>query len=251
MTILITGASSGLGAAMARTLVKKGHAVIGAARREEQLDALHQELEQHLFFPLIMDVSDKASVDRSLAILPEQWRTIDTLINNAGLALGLSSADQADMVDWEIMVNTNILGLIYLTRQLLPSMVKNRHGQIINIGSTAGNWPYYGANVYGASKAFVKQFSRNLRADLAKYRIRVSNIEPGLCGDTEFSKVRFKGDLQKEKQPYENIHYLTPQDIADIVLFIYEAPSHVNINSLEVMPVAQTFAGLITYPQQE
>lgn len=251
MAILITGASSGLGAAMARTLVKKGHAVIGAARREEQLDALYQELGQRLFFPLVMDVCDKTSVDQSLAALPKQWQSVDTLINNAGLALGLSSADQADAADWEIMVNTNILGLIYLTRQLLPSMVKNRQGQIINIGSIAGNWPYYGANVYGASKAFVKQFSRNLRADLAKYRIRVSNIEPGLCGDTEFSQVRFKGDLQKAKRPYENVHYLTPQDIADIVLFIYETPSHVNIDILEVMPVAQTFAGLMTYPQQE
>lgn len=251
MAILLTGASSGLGAAMARTLVKKGHAVIGAARREEKLDALYQELGQRLFFPLVMDVRDKTSVDQSLATLPKQWQSVDTLINNAGLALGLSSADQADVADWEVMVNTNILGMIYLTRQLLPSMIKNRQGQIINIGSTAGNWPYYGANVYGASKAFVKQFSRNLRADLAKYRIRVSNIEPGLCGDTEFSQVRFKGDLQKAKRPYENVRYLTPQDIADIVLFLYETPSHVNIDILEVMPVAQTFAGLMTYPQQE
>lgn len=166
------------------------------------------------------------------------------LINNAGLALGLESADKADISDWQAMINTNITGLVSITNLILPKMVAKNSGLVINIGSTAGNYPYFGANIYGASKAFVKQFSLNLRADLIGKNIRVTNIEPGLCGGTEFSHIRFKGDNEKASKLYEKVDYIRPEDIADMVHYIVNLPPHININRLEVMPVAQTFAGL-------
>ena len=193
MAILITGASAGFGKAMCRRFAEAGYHVIGAARRTDKLEALQAELGER-FYPLQMDVSDQASVDAALQSLPEPFAEIDALINNAGLALGLEPAGQADFADWLTMINTNIIGLTYLTRQVLPQMVARKSGYIINLGSIAGTYPYPGGNVYGASKAYVRQFSLNLRADLAGTDVRVSNIEPGLCGDTEFSNVRFKGD---------------------------------------------------------
>ena len=169
---------------------------------------------------------------------------LDVLVNNAGLALGLEPADKTDFADWQQMVNTNILGLIHLTHEILPSMVANHEGYIINLSSTAGSYPYFGGNVYGATKAFVTQFSLNLRADLVGKNIRVSNIEPGLCGGTEFSNIRFHGDDAKAAQVYDSVQYVTPQDIANMVAWLIEQPKHVNINRIEVMPTAQTFAGL-------
>ena len=166
------------------------------------------------------------------------------LVNNAGLALGLEPADKTDFADWQQMVNTNILGLIHLTHEILPFMVANNDGYIINLSSTAGNYPYFGGNVYGATKAFVTQFSLNLRADLVGKNIRVSNIEPGLCGGTEFSNIRFHGDDAKAAQVYNSVQYVIPQDIANMVAWLIEQPKHVNINRIEVMPTAQTFAGL-------
>ena len=246
MAILITGASAGFGAAMCRAFVQAGYPVIGAARRADKLAALQSEL-GFMFQPLEMDVSDKNSVNialASLAQLPEAFHSIDCLINNAGLALGLDPAHQASFEDWETMVQTNVLGLIYLTRQVLPQMVERNRGYIINIGSIAGTYPYAGGNVYGATKAFVRQFSLNLRADLAGKNIRITNIEPGLCGGTEFSNVRFKGDDQRAADLYKNVDYIRPEDIADTVLWLYRRPAHMNVNSIEIMPVAQASGGL-------
>lgn len=244
MAILITGASAGFGAAMCRAFVQAGYPVIGAARRADKLAALQSEL-GFMFQPLEMDVSDKNSVNialASLAQLPEAFQSIDCLINNAGLALGLEPAHQASFEDWETMVQTNVLGLIYLTRQVLPQMVERNRGYIINIGSIAGTYPYAGGNVYGATKAFVRQFSLNLRADLAGKNIRITNIEPGLCGGTEFSNVRFKGDEARVNQLYENVDYIRAEDIARTALWLYQCPEHMNVNAIEIMPVAQTFA---------
>lgn len=238
--ILVTGASAGFGEAIARLFVSKGYRVIGAARRKDKLRDLAHELGES-FYPLQMDVSDKNSVDKALALLPKDWSKISLLVNNAGLALGLDKAYEADFKDWETMIMTNVMGLSYLTRKLLPQMVTAKEGYIINIGSTAGSYPYPGGNVYGATKAFVKQFSLNLRADLAGSHVRVSTIEPGLCGGTEFSKVRFKGDADRAKQVYEGVSSLQPEDIANAVLWLFQQPKHVNVNRLELMPASQSF----------
>lgn len=249
MAILITGASAGFGAAMCRVFVQAGLNVVGAARRMEKLTALQEELGER-FQPLLMDVRDKDSVKSALATLntlPENFRQIDCLINNAGLALGLEKAHEADFDDWQTMIETNVLGLAFLTRQVLPQMVSRGQGYIINIGSIAGNYPYPGGNVYGATKAFVRQFSLNLRADLHGTGVRVSNIEPGLVGGSEFSNVRFKGDDDRAAGLYENANALQPEDIAATVLWLYQTPPHMNVNTLELMPVSQSFAALNVY----
>ena len=243
MAILITGASAGFGEAMCRAFTAAGFNVVGAARRMEKLQALAEELGGS-FYPLQMDVADTSSVPAALQSLPEGFKEIDCLINNAGLALGLDSADKADFADWQTMIQTNIVGLTFLTRQILPQMVERKSGYIINIGSIAGNYPYPGGNVYGATKAFVRQFSLNLRADLAGTGIRVTDIEPGVCGGTEFSNVRFKGDDERAAGVYENIRFIRPEDIADTALWLYRRPAHMNVNTIEIMPVAQSFGAL-------
>lgn len=244
MNILITGVTSGFGLAMAKRLIKDNHTIIGTGRRADKLSDIKAELGEQ-FIPLCFDVSDlnatKSAFDSLDSVLLDN---IDVLINNAGLALGLESADKADISDWQAMINTNITGLVSITNLVLPKMVAKNSGLVINIGSTAGNYPYFGANIYGASKAFVKQFSLNLRADLIGKNIRVTNIEPGLCGGTEFSHIRFKGDNEKASKLYEKVDYIRPEDIADMVSYVINLPPHININRLEVMPVAQTFAGL-------
>lgn len=250
MTVLITGASAGFGEAACKLFVQNGYRVIGAARRMDKLSALKDELGEN-FLPLQMDMTDKNSINNALSQIPEKWQEIELLVNNAGLALGLEPAYKCDFADWEQMIATNVLGLSYLTRQILPKMVERKKGHIINIGSIAGTYPYPGGNVYGATKAFVKQFSRNLRADLAGTRVRVSNIEPGLCGDTEFSNVRFKWDNEKAAQVYENVEFVKPEDIAEIILWVFRQPEYVNINSIEVMPVAQSYAALSIYREQD
>lgn len=243
MAILITGASAGFGEAMCRAFTAAGFNVVGAARRMEKLQVLAEELGGS-FYPLQMDVADTSSVPAALQSLPEGFKEIDCLINNAGLALGLDSADKADFADWQTMIQTNIVGLTFLTRQILPQMVERKSGYIINIGSIAGNYPYPGGNVYGATKAFVRQFSLNLRADLAGTGIRVTDIEPGLCGGTEFSNVRFKGDDERAAGVYENIRFIRPEDIADTALWLYRRPANMNVNTIEIMPVAQSFGAL-------
>ncbi|MGC7589900.1 SDR family oxidoreductase [Bisgaard Taxon 46] len=240
---LVTGATAGFGSAICRTLVHNGYQVIGTGRRAERLEALLKELGD-AFFPLAFDLSEREQTEKALQQLPEKWQNIDVLVNNAGLALGLESADKANLDDWEKMIDTNIKGLVNITRLLLPQMVERNVGHIINMGSIAGTYPYPGGNIYGASKAFIKQFSLNLRSDLAGTAIRVTNIEPGLCGGTEFSNVRFRGDEERVAKLYENVDFITPEDIANIVLWANQQPPHVNINRIEVMPVAQSSAAL-------
>ena len=237
---LVTGATAGFGTAICRTLLGAGYRVIGTGRRTERLTLLHAEFGEN-FLPLAFDISDRSATQQAIQSLPADWRNIDLLVNNAGLALGLESADKANLDDWEKMIDTNIKGLVNITRFVLPQMVERNTGQIINLGSIAGNYPYPGGNVYGGTKAFVKQFSLNLRADLTGKNIRVTNVEPGLCGGTEFSNVRFKGDDDRAAKVYENVQFVTPQDIANIVLWLNQQPEHVNINRIEVMPTAQSF----------
>lgn len=243
MIAMVTGASSGFGESISRQLVQAGYRVIGTGRRAERLAALADELGAQ-FLPLAFDVQDKVATRAAIAALPAEWREVDLLVNNAGLALGLEPAHKADLEDWEQMIATNISGLTLLTRLLLPGMVVRNRGHVINIGSIAGTYPYPGGNVYGATKAFVKQFSLNLRADLAGTAIRVTNVEPGLCGGTEFSNVRFHGDDAKAASVYQGVEAIQPEDIANTVLWVSQQPAHVNINSIEIMPVAQTFGPL-------
>ncbi|EXI93035.1 MAG: NADP-dependent 3-hydroxy acid dehydrogenase YdfG [Candidatus Accumulibacter sp. BA-94] len=238
----ITGATSGFGAASARRFAAHGWTLILCGRRQDRLDALRAELAATVpvhAFPL--DVRDEAAVNAALAALPVEFAEVDLLVNNAGLALGLEPAHRCDMDDWQRMIDTNIKGLLYCTRAILPGMVARNRGHVVNIGSVAGNYPYPGGNVYGATKAFVKQFSLNLRADLLGTRVRVTNIEPGLA-ESEFSLVRFKGDSDKAGRIYQGTQPLRPEDIADIVYWAATCPAHVNINSVEVMPVNQAFA---------
>ena len=243
MIVLITGASAGFGAAMARSFVQAGHRVIATARRKSKLDSLAAELGAQLL-PIELDVTDAAAVAALPAQLPADWAQVDVLVNNAGLALGLGPAQQADVAQWDTMIDTNCKGLVHMTRAFLPGMVERKRGHVINIGSIAGTYPYPGGNVYGATKAFVKQFSLNLRADLAGTAVRVTNVEPGLCGGTEFSNVRFHGDDAKAATVYQGVQAIQPEDIANTVRWISEQPPHVNINSIEIMPVAQTFGPL-------
>ncbi|MES2300054.1 MAG: SDR family oxidoreductase [Pseudomonadota bacterium] len=241
MIVFITGASSGFGADMARTFVRHGHQVVISARRGERLQALAAELGQAAL-PLLLDVTSGSSIDDALAQLPQSWRQVDVLINNAGLALGTAPAQGASLEDWETMIATNCTGLVRMTRALLPAMVERGNGLIINIGSVAGHYPYPGGNVYGATKAFVEQFTLNLRADLVGTGVRATNIAPGLCGGTEFSNVRFKGDDAAAAKVYAGTTPLTAQDIADTALWIATLPPHININSIEMMPVCQGFS---------
>ena len=238
---LVTGVSAGFGKAIAEKLAACDYKIIGAARRWDRLQKMREQLGEEHFLPLQMDMMKTEEIDRALADLPENWQNIDLLVNNAGLALGLDKAYEADFKDWLTMIQTNIIGLTYLTRQILPQMVKRNRGLIINLGSTAGTVPYPGANVYGASKSFVKQFSLNLRADLFGTQVRVTNIEPGLCEGTEFSNVRFKGDDERAEQLYQGAHAIRPEDIAETVAWISSQPEHLNINRIEMMPVSQSF----------
>ncbi len=243
MIVLITGASSGFGEAMARKFVTAGHRVIAAARRAERLSRLREELGEALL-PTTLDVTDKALIESTLAGLPAAWQPIDVLINNAGLALGVAPAHQALLADWETMIDTNVTGLVTMTHCLLPQMVARGSGLIINIGSVAGETPYPGGNVYGATKAFIEQFTRNLRAELAGTGVRATNIAPGLVGGTEFSNVRFHGDGTKAAKVYEGTQPLTAEDIADTAYWVASLPAHVNINQLELMPTCQGYGAI-------
>ena len=241
---LITGATSGFGAACARRFAAEGWHLILCGRRQERLDELRTELAATTpvhAFPL--DVRDEAVVNAAIAALPVEFAAIDLLVNNAGLALGLEPAQRCNMQDWQDMIDTNIKGLLYCTRAILPGMVERNRGHIVNIGSVAGNYPYPGGNVYGGTKAFVKQFSLNLRADLLGTQVRVTNVEPGMA-ETEFSLVRFKGDDRKADRIYEGVQPLQAEDIADVVYWAATRPAHVNINRVEVMPVCQAFSPL-------
>lgn len=239
---LVTGASAGFGTAIATSLIEAGYIVIGAARRMQRLEEIRNQLGDN-FYPLVMDVTDYTSIDQGVDWVLDKFKQIDLLVNNAGLALGVAPAQETKLADWDQMINTNVLGLTHLVHKVLPSMVERNSGHIINIGSTAGSYPYPGGNVYGATKAYVRHLSFNLRADLLGTKVRVTNIEPGLCGGTGFSLVRL-GNQDKANAVYAGTEPLTPQDIADTVIWIANRPARVNINSIELMPVSQSFAGL-------
>lgn len=249
MIVLVTGATAGFGAEMARKFVGQGHKVIAAGRRRERLDALAGELGAALL-PVEMDVTSKDSIDAALAALPKDWKEIDVLVNNAGLALGVEPAHNASLDEWETMIDTNCKGLVTMTRRVLPQMVARGSGLIINIGSVAGGYPYPGGNVYGATKAFVDQFTLNLRADLVGTGVRATNIAPGLCGGTEFSNVRFRGDDAAAAKVYEGTEPLTATDIAETAYWIATLPRHVNINMIEMMPTCQGFSAFTVKRKQ-
>lgn len=241
-SVLITGASSGFGKACAEKFAAEGRPLILAARRSQRLEMIKDELSGKApVHVLQLDVRSREAVAAAVAGLPDRFAEVDVLVNNAGLALGLSPAPEADLDDWDTMIDTNVKGLVYCTRAVLPAMAARNRGHIVNLGSIAGDWPYPGGNVYGATKAFVKQFSRNLRCDLAGTRVKVTNIEPGMA-ETEFSVVRFKGDGEKAAGVYENTEPLTAKDIADIIHWVVSTPGHVNINRVEVMATFQTWA---------
>ena len=243
MIVFITGATAGFGAAMARTFVRNGHQVIISGRRADRLQALAAELGQAAL-PLLLDVTDKVSINTALDSIPAAWQTIDVLINNAGLALNVAPAHEASLEDWDTMIATNISGLVAMTRALLPAMVARNSGTIINLGSVAGDTPYPGGNVYGATKAFVEQFTLNLRADLVGTGVRATNLAPGLCGGTEFSNVRLKGNDEAAAKVYEGTQPLTAEDIAETAYWIATLPPHVNINRIEMMPTCQGYGPL-------
>jgi len=241
MTAFVTGASNGFGAAIARRFVAEGIRVVALARRRDRLAELAAELGDSVL-PVRLDVRDLAAVQRAVAGLPAEFAEIDVLVNNAGLAKGLKPAQEADLDDWEEMIDTNCKGLVYCTRAILPGMVERGRGHVVNLGSVAGTYPYPGGNVYGATKAFVHQFTLNLRSDLHGTGVRATSVEPGLSGETEFSTVRFSGDQAQADAVYAGMQPLVPADIAEAVYWVVSQPPHVNINTIEMMPVAQSFA---------
>ncbi len=241
LTVLVTGATAGFGAAIARRFIADGAKVVGTGRRQERLDTLREDLGER-FHGLSFDVGDRKAVFGAIDSIPDEFADIDILVNNAGLALGKGPAQTADLDDWDTMIRTNVNGLLYCTHAVVPGMIARNNGHVINIGSVAGNWSYPGASVYGGTKAFVGQFSRNLRTDLLGHQIRVTDIQPGNA-ETEFSLVRFKGDSDAAKAPYAGMEALTADDIAESVYWVSTLPKHVNINTMEVMPTMQAWAG--------
>jgi 3-hydroxy acid dehydrogenase/malonic semialdehyde reductase len=237
-TILITGASAGIGKATAELLAKSpGARLILTGRREDKLREVAAALpcDTHI---LAFDIRDREAALFALRALPKEWQAIDVLINNAGLALGLSPFTDADYDDWQVMIETNILGLLSMTREILPGMKARGRGHVVNLSSIAGSFQYPGGHVYGATKAFVTQLSLMLRADLIGSPIRITNIEPGMV-ETDFSLVRFKGNEEKAAKVYENTTPLTAEDIAETIRWSISQPPHVNIDRIEIMPVAQ------------
>jgi len=245
-TILITGATAGFGAACARRFAAEGWQLILTGRRVERLAALQAELGDAVRQVIALDVRDREAVHEQLSGLSE----IDVLLNNAGLALGLESAWEVDLDDWETMVDTNVKGVMYCTRAILPGMVDRNIGHVVNIGSTAGSWPYPGGNVYGGTKAFVQQFSRNLRADLLGTRVRVTEIDPGMA-ESEFSKVRFKGDDESAAKVYAGADALSPADLADVIFYVVSLPAHVNVNTMELMCIDQAWGPLAVHRKEK
>jgi 3-hydroxy acid dehydrogenase / malonic semialdehyde reductase len=238
--VFVTGASSGFGAAVARRFAADGARVIAAARRTDRLQDLKDEFRGQIL-PMQLDVRDRDRVAAHVARLPEEFKAIDLLVNNAGLALGLNPAQDADLDDWDQMIDTNCKGLVYCTRAVLPGMVARGRGHVINLGSVAGSYPYPGGNVYGGTKAFVHQFSLNLRSDLHGTGVRVTCVEPGMA-DTEFSLTRFSGDKAKADAVYAGMQPLTPDDIAESIHWAATLPEHVNVNTIELMPTTQSFS---------
>ena len=240
MIVFVTGATAGFGTAIARRFAKDGHRIVAAGRRRERLEALRREIGDSLL-PIELDVRDRGAVSRAFASLPAGFAEVDILVNNAGLAQGLGHAQEANLDEWDTMVDTNVKGLMYCTRAVLPGMVARNRGHIVNIGSVAAMYPYPGGNVYGATKAFVHHFSLNLRADLLGTAVRVTDVQPGMCAGTEFSQVRFHGDAARAAKIYQGVDALSAEDIADAVHWVATRPARVNVNVIEIMPVAQAF----------
>ena len=246
-TALITGATSGIGAACARKFAGAGYRLIITARRSEQLAVMAGKLEKEFstaVLPLCFDVRDHDAVKRALDSLPAAWRDIDVLVNNAGLALGLEPEYAGDLSDWETMIDTNIKGLLYMTRLIVPGMIERQQGHIINIGSVAGDAAYAGGAVYCATKAAVKILSDGLRIDLAHTPVRVTNLKPGLV-ETNFSNVRFHGDTERASKVYQGIKPLTGDDIADVALYAAQAPAHVQIAEVLILATHQASGSVI------
>jgi len=241
-TAWITGATSGFGAAAVERFVAGGWRVIASGRRADRLQRLVDRYGAERVHATAFDVRDEAAMRTAHAALPPEFAGIDLLLNNAGLALGTAPAQQADLTQWKQMIDTNVTALVSLTHLLLPQLIKRR-GTIINISSIAGSYAYRGGNVYGGTKAFVTQFSQNLRSDLHGTGVRVSSIEPGMA-ETEFTLVRTGGDQAASEQLYAGVHPITAGDIADTIWWIANLPPHLNINRIEVMPVNQSAAGL-------
>ena len=240
-TALITGATSGFGAAAARRFVAGGWKVVATGRRGERLRALVDELGAANVHAAAFDICDEAAMHSALDALPEGFRDIDLLVNNAGLALGTQPAQKASLDDWRTMIDTNVTALVAITHRLLPQLIE-RKGAIVNIGSIAGSYPYPGGNTYGGTKAFVKQFSLGLRSDLHGTGVRVTDIEPGMA-ETEFTVVRTHGDQAASDKLYAGAHPMSAGDIAEQIWYVANLPPHLNINRLEIMPVTQSFGG--------
>lgn len=240
-TILITGATAGFGAAAVERFIDAGWRVVATGRRAERLDALVARHGADRLHGAAFDIRDEAAMRSALDAIPEPFRSIDVLVNNAGLALGTAPAQRADLAQWRQMIDTNVTALATLTHALLPALVERR-GAVINISSIAGSWPYPGGNVYGGTKAFVTQFSLGLRSDLHGTGVRVTSIEPGMA-ETEFTLVRTGGDQAASDTLYAGAAPMTAADIADVIFYVATLPPHLNINRLEIMPVSQSFAG--------
>lgn len=243
----ITGASSGIGLATAERLAKEGYSLILNARRKERLEKLSSILTEQYHTDILIqcfDIRNRKEVEESILNLPDKWKKINVLINNAGLASGMSSIEEGNIDDWDLMIDTNIKGLLYMTRNVLPLMIENGEGHIVNIGSIAGKESYANGNVYCATKTAVDALNKSMRIDLVKYPIKVTAVNPGAV-ETEFSIVRFKGDVERAAKVYEGFENLIAEDIADAVYYVISRPKHVNINDIIVMPVAQAQAGIV------
>jgi NADP-dependent 3-hydroxy acid dehydrogenase YdfG len=248
--VIITGASAGIGAATAERFAKEGFRLALLARRKERLEQMQKDLNTDTFI-YELDIRSSKAVVTTFQKIEKEHGIAEILINNAGLGFGLDPAYEGNVDEWDQCIQTNINGLLYCTRAILPAMVKQNKGHIINLGSVAARYPYPGGNVYGGTKAFIRQFSLNLRADLLGTNVRVSCVEPGLVGDTEFSVVRFRGDKEKAAKPYKNTIPLVPSDVAEVIYFCHALPPHVNINMVEMMSVAQAFSPTAIYRSSE
>tara|TARA_B100001013_G_scaffold95627_1_gene53453 strand:- start:59 stop:820 length:762 start_codon:yes stop_codon:yes gene_type:complete len=240
MIVLITGATSGFGMSCAKLFSKKGYKTILIGRRKDRLTKLSKKLGVKRNLPIQLDVRDKKNVFQTIEDLPNDFKKITVLINNAGLAWGLEPAHKIDIKKWETMIDTNCKGLVYMIRAVLPGLIKRNKGHIVNMGSVAGSYPYGGGNVYGGTKAFVKQFSLGLKSDLLGTKVKITNIEPGMA-NTEFSLVRFSGNKKKANDVYKKMTPLYGEDIAETILWSVNRPPHVNINRIEIMPLQQGF----------
>ena len=246
-TVLITGASSGIGRACARSFAAAGAKLLLGARRKERLEVLSGEIRvkyQTDVFPIAMDVTQYEALEEGLSGLPPEWKAVEVLVNNAGLSLTLNKLHDADIKDWDTMIDTNVKGLLYVTRLILPGMVERNRGHVINIGSIAGLGAYPGGNVYCATKAAVRILSDGMRMDVFGKGIRVTNIDPGMV-KTDFSLVRWKGNQELSDKTYEGVDYLTPEDLAEVIVFCATRPPHVNIGELVITPTDQVSFSMV------